>query len=57
MELKIICPVCGTVNPTGNKYCESCGEMIANVPPQQIPPQGGQPFGPPIQEGQSYAQL
>lgn len=32
------CPQCGTENPSGSRFCETCGHDLANIPPLAEPP-------------------
>src|ERR1700722_13696588 len=39
----MICPSCGTPNPSGANFCSKCGSPLAAAPPPPPPPQQPQP--------------
>src|SRR5216683_2823503 len=43
--MALTCARCGTQNPDGNSFCQSCGTPLAAVAPR--PPVGPPPVGPP----------
>src|SRR5919205_2029613 len=32
----VVCPSCGTENPEGSRFCNSCGTALAQAPPPRL---------------------
>ena len=51
----MICARCGTANPDGNRFCQSCGNELAAPPPAPVMPVGPSAASPFTQPPPAYA--